>query len=702
MGSRGAHHGFELMSVAVGQQSWSGAGRAWSTALSAAGPPLMFGIRLWLSVCLALYVAFYLELDNAYWAGTSAAIVCQPQLGASLRKGWFRLIGTLIGAVWIVVLTALVPQDRVVFLGLLAAWGGACAYISTQLKNFASYAAALSGYTAVIIAADTLGATGGSDGHVFLLAVSRATEISIGIVSAGIVLAGTDLGRAPRVLAASIASLAAETTSAFMNVLARAGTEIPDTQRERRELVRRTIALDPMIDQAIGESSELRYHSPVLQTTVHGLFLSIDAWRTVEVHLAQLPSDEARQQVQALLRCLPSGLRSVLESPSDTRWLTDTTRLRQDCAAAVRTLLALPADTPSVRMLADQTAKMLAGILRILDGLALLVGAPGRPLAERKKFHLNVGDPLPAVHNAVRAFLTIAAVSLFWVATAWPNGTQTMLFAAMVVLLLAPRGDMAPKAAVAFSLGAALAAPFAAIIKFAVLPNFETFSAFSLILGLYLVPVGFLVAQRWWTSPALVFMAMAMAFQFVPLLSPANEISYDTVQFYNSALAIIAGSCVAAVAFHLLPPLPPALRARRLLDFALADLRRSAVATQPPTLKELEQRMYGRLADLPDKAEPLQRSQLIAALTVGNEVVQLRRISALLPLDPELNTALSALAEGNSEQAIAQLAALDRRLATFSGREADARLSLRARARILIISEAITQHAPYFDAEVAA
>jgi uncharacterized membrane protein YccC len=195
---------------------------------------------------------------------------------------------------------------------------------------------------------------------------------------------------------------------------------------------------------------------------------------------------------------------------------------------------------------------------------------------------------------------------------------------------------------------------------------------------------------------------MAMAFQFVPLLSPANEISYDTVQFYNSALAIIAGSCVAAVAFHLLPPLPPALRARRLLDFALADLRRSAVATQPPTLKELEQRMYGRLADLPDKAEPLQRSQLIAALTVGNEVVQLRRISALLPLDPELNTALSALAEGNSEQAIAQLAALDRRLATFSGREADARLSLRARARILIISEAITQHAPYFDAEVAA
>jgi len=31
------------------------------------------------------------------WAGTSAALVCQPLLGASLRKGWFRMIGHLGG-----------------------------------------------------------------------------------------------------------------------------------------------------------------------------------------------------------------------------------------------------------------------------------------------------------------------------------------------------------------------------------------------------------------------------------------------------------------------------------------------------------------------------------------------------------------------------------------------------------------------------
>jgi Fusaric acid resistance protein family len=148
-------------------------GPAWVDAATAAGPPLLYTLRLWASVCLALYIAFWLELDNPFWAGTSAAIVCQPQLGASLRKGWFRMIGTVVGAATIVVLTALFPQDRIGFLVLLAVWGGICAFTATVLHNFASYSAALAGYTAAIIAADTLGATGGPSPDVFMLAHER-------------------------------------------------------------------------------------------------------------------------------------------------------------------------------------------------------------------------------------------------------------------------------------------------------------------------------------------------------------------------------------------------------------------------------------------------------------------------------------------------------------------------------------------------
>ena len=227
--------------------------------LRAASPPLLFGVRLWASVCLALYIAFWLELNNAYWAGTSAAIVCQPHLGASLRKGWYRLIGTLVGAVMSMLLTACFPQDRVLFLGGLALWGAACAFAATLLRNFASYSAALAGYTVAIVAGDLLGATGGVNADAaFLLAVSRASEICIGIVSAGIVLAGTDFGGARRRLATLFAAISSEITSRFAGTLAVAGANFDETQEVRRELTRRVIALDPAVDEAFGESSQLR------------------------------------------------------------------------------------------------------------------------------------------------------------------------------------------------------------------------------------------------------------------------------------------------------------------------------------------------------------------------------------------------------------------------------------------------------------
>src|SRR6202035_3212587 len=129
---------------------------------------------------------------NAFWAGTSAAIVCQPRLGASLRKGWYRMVGTIVGAVAIVALTACFPQNRVAFLIGLALWGAVCALVATLLRNFASYSAALAGYTAAIIAGDELGGTGGVNGEAVTLAITRVSEIWIGIVCAGIVLAGSD------------------------------------------------------------------------------------------------------------------------------------------------------------------------------------------------------------------------------------------------------------------------------------------------------------------------------------------------------------------------------------------------------------------------------------------------------------------------------------------------------------------------------
>ena len=675
----------------------AGAAGRWNWAFAKAAkaaPSLLFGLRLWAAVCLALFVAFWLELDNPFWAGTSAGIVCQPQLGASLRKGWFRMIGTVVGATTIVVLTACFPQDRIAFLVLLAFWCGLCAFAATVLRNFASYSAALAGYTAAIIAADNLGATGGASSDVFLLAVTRASEICIGIACAGIVLAGTDLGGAQRRLAESFADLADEIMGRFGRMLTLAETQLPDTKAERREFVRRVIALDPMIDQALGESSHVRYHSPNLQTAVYGLFRALDGWRGVATHLSRLPENVRRQGANIILRSLPPELRSVPEAGPPALWIADPLALHRVCEEAVRTLIVLPADTPSLRLLADETAKVLAGMLHVLDGLALLVDAPHHPSLGARGFRLSEPDWLPALIDAARAFLAISAVELFWVATAWPNGASAIVFVAVLVLLLSPKGDLAYGGSLAFALGIAGAVVCAAAIKFAMLPALQTFPALCAALGLFFLPAGFaMTASR---QPIVTAALTAMAFNFNPLLAPTNEMNYDTAQYYNSALAIVVGCGVAPLAFLLLPPLSPVLRVRRLLAMTSRDLRRLAIAPVLPTPDYWESRL--RLTALPDQATPLQRAQLLAALSVGTEIIGLRQIATHLGTTAELDAALNDIALGHSTEAIAKLRQFDDRLAPARETGTEVTMALRGRGRILVISEALAEHGAYFDA----
>ncbi len=675
----------------------SSLGRSVADALAGAREPLLFGVRLWASVCLALFVAFWIQLDSPFWAGTSAAVVCQPQLGASLRKGWFRMIGTVIGATAIVVITAFFPQDRIAFFVLLALWSGVCAFVATVLRNFASYAAALAGYTAAIVGADVLGATGGPSPDVFLLAIFRASEICIGIVCAGIVLAGTDLGGAQKRLATSLATLAADIATGFTRMLGRVGPQLPDTLAERRELGRRAIALDPMIDLVLGESSHLRYRATALQAVVPDLFAALAGWRGLATHLRRLPDDVGQRGIDAILPSIPPELRSGWEAK---RLMADPTRLRRSCETGARALVNLPTDTPSLRLLADETAKVLNAMACVLDGLALLVDAPSRTQGGAHAVQPTVTDWLPPLLNGVRAFIAIGAVELLWVATAWPNGGFAMVIVAIVLLLLSPKGDLAFFGAIAFALAATAGIVAAGIIKFAILPAVDTFAGFCAAVAPFFISIGFATVRT--RTPALTAVFGGIGVAAMRLLGPTNPMTYDTVQFYNTALAILVGCSIGPLAFRLLPPLSPALRARRLLALTLRDVRRIALSPLPPRSADWERRMYDRLAALPDQAEPLQRSQLLTTLSVATDIDHLRRLAPRLGAAATLHAALGSFARGNSTVAIAQLLRLDRHLAVDPGADLGTDGVLRARGRIITLSEALAEHGAYFDSRAAA
>ena len=656
--------------------------------LRGATPAFLFALRMWASVCLSFYVAFVLELSEPSWAATTAAIVCQPVLGASLRKAPFRLIGTVIGAIGIVILAALFRQSREGFLVGLALWCAVSASVAMLLRNFAAYAAALAGYTAAILASDILGPVGATDsGSVTILAIDRALEICIGILCAGVVLALTDLGHSRRKLATELASLSTEIMDGFADCFLIASSNLDQFRALRRDLLRRVIALDPMIDSAIGEASDLRYRSPVLQRAVSGLMETIVAWRWAAFEIARSRDAAVRGEAHVVHDQLPRDRLSPDASGSAKK----PAQLRQACCAAARSLTRFTAATPSQRLLADSAAMGMLGMARALNGLTGVVDRSDMiPIKGTARLHIP--DWLPPSITALRVVLSVGAISLFWIASAWPSGALAITFCAIIVVLLPLQGDLAYSASMTFLKGCVLGSGVAAVLVFAILPRVTSFPSLCLALGLALVPLGFLLARA--KNPLFYF---AASVNFLPMLSITNGITYDASQFWNSTSAILAGIACGAVAMRILPPLSPAIRTQRLLALTLADLRRLAKQASPGRQGDWESRGVARLLAMPDQAEPVERSELVAAVAVGKEIVRLRRVAPRFVPGAAVDAALHALAEGRSGEAMERLKDIDRLLAALPRAEAASRILLRLRASILAISGQLTEYAAYFD-----
>ena len=639
------------------------------------GPAVLFGVRLWGSVTLALFVAYWLELDNAYWAATSASIVCQPILGAALRKGRFRAIGTIIGAVFIVVLTCLLPQSRVAFLIGIALWCGACGFLATILRNFAGYAAALSGYTAAIIF------TGAVDhpGDTFHVAVTRGAEICIGILAAGLVQMLTDFGGARGRLIEALGA-AARDIAAGMARTVTVGVETRDSRLVRRELIRRVIALDGTIDNAIGEVSDLRSRARSLHGAVEGLFTALSAWRGMANHLERMGEDD-RSRVAGML--LPA-----INMAAAASWLWNSRASRATCQNAIRQVAGVPAADVAARILVDGAEAALGGLRRAANGL-VLVTEPGREYPDSPGGSWHLPDTLPAVISALRVVVALLAIEAIWVETTWSGGQTAISFAAIGVLLFSPRAEAGYDMAVGWTVGTIVTAGLAAILDFAILPALHGFAEFSLALGLIMVPFGALAAGKWQAG---VFAGLVT--NFFPLLAPANQQIYDTASFYNTALSIVVGATVATVFLRVIPPLGAQRRTSRLMRLTLRDLRRLSVRPRWKTRSDWLGRMSHRLAALPSVATLDDGARMLAALSTGEAVIVLRDARGRLPGAKSLDRALHCFAQADVKGTCCALIEYDARQSDEPS--SAPLLQMRARAAAAIISEAVTRHGAFF------
>lgn len=644
----------------------------WSRIVQAFGvarPRLFYGLRMTASVALAMWVSFWLQLENAYWAPLTAAIVCQPTIGASLRKGQFRIVGTCTGAFAIVVLTAFMPQSRIGLVGGLVVWTMLAGFAATLLRNTAAYAASLAGYTAVIVFSDAID---GSPNDVFLLAITRATEISIGVLSAGLVLSATDTGDARRRLAEQFSALVGSIAEGLCVTLRSPGI---DTVSRRRALIGKLASLDPLIDEALGETADLRYNSATLQAAVEGILRALSAWNDVNTHLtAPANRPEGGQPVADPAR---------IDAIATLDWIGRPAEARDHCRQAARHLVTYAAASTSQRLLFDRTAESLLGLARGANAVALLE-APQRAQPDRARSRLHVPDILPALVNGLRVGVTVLIAALIWIEFAWPGGQNLMVFGAVITILFAPQADKAYQIVVQFGLGVMAATILAAIAKFAILPAQQSYLSLVLVIGAVMTPAAAFAAGPWNR-----FFFTAITFIFLALLAPSNQQTYALDTYLNGALATVGGVLVGLLGFRLVRPIGQARQMRRLLALTLRDVRRFALGRRLHPQQAWLGLLAARVGALPPDADPADRSRLVAAFSAGAQILRLWQQSGALVQPERLRHALRALAAGDVQAAIATL----RRLAAIQGEDPR---GLRSRVELVLLSDVLTRHARYF------
>ncbi|RUZ53910.1 FUSC family protein, partial [Mesorhizobium sp. M7A.F.Ca.CA.004.05.2.1] len=546
----------------------------------------IFALRTVSAGLIALLAAYALKLDHPQWAMMTVFIVAQPVAGMVLAKGFYRLLGTLVGGVAAIGITTVFGTNPWVLVTVLAVWIGICTFVSSLLRNPEAYGAALAGYTAMIIGLPAFGQP-----HLVVdLAVARCAEIVLGIVCAGL----TSRLILPKLASDAIVSrlkrcildLATYAGGAF------SGGDPATLSTLHRKLITDAQTLGEMRAYARLEAPSFAPRAHPVRRTIGQLLSALSAARALHSHAA--PKNAALIPVRSELQSLVSELATKPGALDDTalwvarldaisgnaRQMPDASTDQGDDRVGTITRLTIAADF----------AEALKQVLRGLDALR----APATRLARGSRQPALVvhRDYAGASRNALRAALATLLVAAFWLTTKWSEAAGTVILVAVVSSLFAARPDPV-QVAWGFFKGTLLALPFAFLVGQIALPALPGFGWFMLFVVPILVPTALAMA-----NPRYVGVATAFAINFLAFLSPHQAMTYDPVPFFAGSASILVGILLAIGVFIVVLPADPWLAANRIVRAMREDLARLCLHERVPRRSAFESLAYDRINQL--------------------------------------------------------------------------------------------------------
>ncbi|WP_425350930.1 FUSC family protein [Methylobacterium aquaticum] len=599
----------------------------------------LFALKISGAALLALGIALWIDLPRPYWAMATVYITMQPLSGATRSKALYRVIGTLIGVTATVVMVpALVNAPEMLTLAL-ALWTAGCLYLSLLDRTPRSYLFMLAGYTAALIGFPAVA----TPEAIFDIAVSRAEEITLGILCASLVASLVLPEPVGPVLAARVGAWLAEAGRWTGDVLSGVG-EAPALRARRLRLAVEAAEIDALSAHLAYDTSAQSRAVPLVQLLRGRMLMLLPVLSSLADRIAALTA------LSGLTPELRGLLAEVEAWSAQGAPAAGVEALMARIEAADRPLPAHPSWTALVRASLIERLRELVAIGRdcraLQDGIRRGDGSLREPLAYAGEFggraprHRDHGM---ALRSALGVFLGIVACVTVWIVTAWPDGATAAMMGAVLCCLFAAQDDPVPMI-LSFALWTGVAVVGVGGLLFGVMPLVHDFISLALVLAPVLILCGLLMSD-----PKTLPVGLALGINGNALLAIQDRYSAEFGAYVNASLALVGGIGLAAVVTRLVRSVGAEHGARRLVAASRADLARAARRRGRGDRIAFAHLMLDRLGLLVPRlaaAGPdsdLTRIDTLAALRVGMNLVALRRArhglppEAVAPLDDVLD-----------------------------------------------------------------
>jgi len=522
---------------------------------------ILFALKTFAGAMAALFLAFYLQLDNPYWAMASAFIVAQPFAGAMRSKSIYRLFGTLIGASAAVTMVPNLVNSPVLLSLALALWIGFCLYLSLLDRSPRAYTFMLAGYTAGIIGFPSVT----TPGHIFETAITRGEEICIGIGCT--TLFGTLIfprGLGP-VLARRIATWTKPATEWCVAALAGEGESGPAREARRRLAFEATDAA-MMITQLSYDISRLQSVVRfVIRLRIYVISM-MPVLGSIGGRVAQLKRlgavtpqlEEALSEATAWINTgsaenadeLLEKIEALEDGAHDWGGL-----LRASLAVRLEEMVRIVRHARAIRR-------------HVLDGDK----APENPVLDAEYIAVTAQnrDHKLALLSGFAASLATLLVCAVWINTNWPNGAGAAVMVAIACSFFAAQDDPAPAIA-RMTRNGLIIIVFVALYTFLLLPRVETFTE----LCMALLPAGFAIGILI-SRPATFGTGMILGAIGPTQLALQNGYEGNFATYCNASLAMLFGFGSALLTTRLVRSVGAAWSTERLMQANWRDVAAAA------------------------------------------------------------------------------------------------------------------------------